>query len=549
MQKHEIENHIDFLLSAALNKCGNLEDAQDLTQDTLLAALTYISNGNTIHDIKGWLFTVLNRKFYYKLRQKYKISVVSIDDETEIIDETNLIENILQIDEVESVRRSIAYLSKLHREVIVRHYMNGNSVEKIARELGVPQGTVKSRLSTGREKIKKELDNMENYQKQSYEPIYLRVTNSGNHGINGEPGSLVNDDLIAQNLLYLAYDEPIAEVDLAKAIGIPMAYIEPIIKRLIDGELMKKTGDKVYSDFLISTIDDKEKYIPSQIKLVSDNKDLFLRALKQGLEKVRAEKYLERFTENQRNALELFYMFRCLDVALFKTFSNIYNATQTFPDRPNGGKWIAFGNVYPQNYSHHDHIELSMYSYAGERWTYLNNYLGLKSIGFHVFDPEGFPIKTYIRTQYGVNDDELLKLLHIIESGLNPDGTGFNIELLKSIPWLTECKILRCDNGKAAVDIPVLSADEFKSFVEIVKIVQAGLIIDITEPLTEHLKGKKQSIPKHLTSVPLQKQYLHAHIALLMATVRQAIKEGIIYDGEYDNENQCPYPMVYVIEK
>ena len=52
-----------LLLSAALNKCGNLEDAQDLTQDTLLAALTYLSNGNPINDIRGWLLTVLNRKF------------------------------------------------------------------------------------------------------------------------------------------------------------------------------------------------------------------------------------------------------------------------------------------------------------------------------------------------------------------------------------------------------------------------------------------------------------------------------------------------------
>jgi len=72
MQKHEIENHINFLLSVALNKCGNLENAQDLTQDTLLAALTYISNGNTIHDIKGWLLTVLNRKFYYNSGKNIK---------------------------------------------------------------------------------------------------------------------------------------------------------------------------------------------------------------------------------------------------------------------------------------------------------------------------------------------------------------------------------------------------------------------------------------------------------------------------------------------
>jgi len=539
MQTHEIESHTNFLLSAALNKCRNLEDAQDLTQDTLLAALTYISNGNVINDARGWLLTVLNRKFYYKLRQKYKISVVSIGSETDIIDETNFIENIVKTDDAEAIRRSIAYMSKLHREVIVRHYMNGDSVEKIANELGVPQGTVKSRLSTGRDKIKKELDNMETYTKQSYEPINLYVANSGNSGMNDEPGSLVNNDLIAQNLLYLAYNEPTTEADLAKAMGIPLAYLEPIIKRLVDGELLKTAGGKVYTDFIIYTHEDREKYVTAQVNLVSDNKELFLQPLKQGLKKLRSEKYLQRFTANQINALELFFMFRCLDGANYNAFSNIYNATQTFPDRPNGGKWVAFGSASPQNYSSH-----SDYAYAGERWTYLDNYLGSKSVEFHVYDPEGLTAKTYFRSENGVNDDELLKLLHIIESGINPSETGFNVELLKSIPWLVECKILRYENDKATVDIPVLSADEFNSFAEIVKDVQGSLINDITELLTQYLKGKKQAIPKHLTSVPLQKQYLHALGAVLMATVRQAIKEGIIYDGVH---NQCPCPMVYVI--
>ena len=556
MQKHELEKYTDFLLSAALYKCKNLEDAQDLTQDTLLEAVTYLFAGKEIHDIKGWLLTVLNRKFYNKLRQKYKIPLTCIDSETDIADETCFIDNIIKNDEAEEIRRSVAYLAKLYREVIVRHYINGESVEKISRDLSVPQGTVKSRLSAGREKLKKEFYDMESYTKQSYEPIRMEISNSGNSSINGEPGSLVTGDLIAQNLLFLAYNEPVSEVDLAKAIGVPTVYIEPIINRLVDGELMKRTGNKVYSDFLITTIEDKEKYIPAQKQLVSDNSDLFLRAIKKGLLKVRAEKYYKRFNENQRNALELFYMFRCLDVALYRAFSNIYNATQIFPDRPNGGKWIAFGHVTTQNFNYKEHIEIFKHQYAGERWTYLDNYLGAKSIGFHVFDPNGFPIKVYYQTCQGINDAELLRLLHIIESGIDPNETGFNIELLKSIPWLVKCKILRYDGdtGKAAVDIPVLSPDEFNSFIEINTITQNELISDITALLTEYLKGKKQVIPAHLTSVPLQKQYLTALGALDMATIRLAITDGVIHDGGYDNDdgmhdNQCPYPMVYIVSR
>ena len=36
--KNEIKNYVEYLFALALHKCGNLHDAEDLTQDTLLAA-------------------------------------------------------------------------------------------------------------------------------------------------------------------------------------------------------------------------------------------------------------------------------------------------------------------------------------------------------------------------------------------------------------------------------------------------------------------------------------------------------------------------------
>ena len=65
-----------FLFSAALKKCGNFEDAEDLTSETLLAALKY---PREIKDIKKWLSGVLNHKYYDMLRRKYKLPTVSIN--------------------------------------------------------------------------------------------------------------------------------------------------------------------------------------------------------------------------------------------------------------------------------------------------------------------------------------------------------------------------------------------------------------------------------------------------------------------------------------
>ena len=92
---------------------------------------------------------------------------------------------------------------------------------------------------------------MENYIKQSYEPDVLRMSCSGGVGLDGEPFSLVGGtDKLTQNVLILAYEKPVTETELAKALGTPTAFIEPIIEKMIAGELMKRTDSgKVYTDF------------------------------------------------------------------------------------------------------------------------------------------------------------------------------------------------------------------------------------------------------------------------------------------------------------
>ena len=79
MNKNDLTEYTDLLLQAAVCKCDDLADAQDLVQDTLLIALTAIVNGKEIAKPKGWLMTVLNRRYYDMLRQKYRKPTVCID--------------------------------------------------------------------------------------------------------------------------------------------------------------------------------------------------------------------------------------------------------------------------------------------------------------------------------------------------------------------------------------------------------------------------------------------------------------------------------------
>lgn len=58
----EINNCIEYLFALALQKCGDLHDAEDLTQDTLLAAYQHLHKGGGIANIKYWLTSTLTHK-------------------------------------------------------------------------------------------------------------------------------------------------------------------------------------------------------------------------------------------------------------------------------------------------------------------------------------------------------------------------------------------------------------------------------------------------------------------------------------------------------
>ena len=369
MQNDQIFNQTEYLLSIALAKCGNLEDARDLVQETMLAALVYLKKGGIIDNPRAFLSTLLNRKFYDMLRDKYRLPTISISEGFDIANETDMEETLVSDEEAEQIRREVAYLSESYRSVIVRYYFKGKTVNEIASELNLPVGTVKFRLDFGRKQIKKGLYNMEKYCENSYMPQYLALRNSGSFGLNGEPMSLTLDDALAQNLLILAYDKPVTLSELSKSIGVAAAYVEPIVKKLVDGELMKRMGDgKVYTDFIIYHADDYVKYIKEAEAFAEEHIYAYINAVKAAIDELKQTSFY-----SQR--LERFMMINIADAGLYDCMTSV-RKPQIFPDRPNGGKWIAFATIFPDNYVIPEEKRgKEEYLHSGMRWTSLGRYL------------------------------------------------------------------------------------------------------------------------------------------------------------------------------
>jgi RNA polymerase sigma-70 factor (ECF subfamily) len=146
-----------FLL--ALQLLGNRDDALDATQDALLRFLTSLDRFHADQPVRPWLYTIVrNRCRDLMRRSRIRRSEPLESDEEhwrpELVDDAADPE--LDARRAELRRRVFAALGQLgreHREILVLRDYQDLSYEEIAAVLGVPRGTVMSRLHRARKAI------------------------------------------------------------------------------------------------------------------------------------------------------------------------------------------------------------------------------------------------------------------------------------------------------------------------------------------------------------------------------------------------------------
>ncbi len=520
--KYEIQNELDFLLSAALSKCGALTDAEELVQETVLSALTYLARGNEIYNLRAFLRAVMHRRWNDMLRKKYKLPTVSIGEDFDLIDDTDYTENLLPEDEAEAVRREVSYLTAAYREIIVEHYFFGKSVEAIAKKMSLPIGTVKSRLDFGRKQMKKGFDLMKSYEENSYKPKKLHLSNSGVEGFNEEPRSLVENDLLAQNLLLLAYEKPATIAELARAVGVAAAFVEPTIQKLTEGELMACMGNgKFYTDFIIYDAADAYRYLKEAEELAHQHADAFCIPARKAVNTLKTRHY---YSER----LARYMLIHIAEAATWRACLSC-RKPQIFPERPNGGRWIAFGtagteedlpwNVYrgKENYSLAGRREQTVYQ-KKEHFLRFYNY---ESALYPYTKYDGMKFSTYMDAE-----NATAQLLYALNKDTEPLNANLDSRIIEAIPLLAEHGYLDISGEKPRVLIPCLTHAEKKDFDAICHEAITEAATALEKPLCEWTLTHRKEIPPHLKSVPDQKRSLPYDLSPMMF-VFEAIARGI----------------------
>lgn len=156
----------------ALRLTGNHADAEDLLQETLLRAYRGFSGFEPGTNLTAWLQRILRNTFIngYRKRQREPKTVPDgwwhdpkvARDNVESSAEATVLASIAD----ERLQRALSSLPEHYRRVVVLYDVEGFSCREIAGMVGVPRGTVMSRLHRGRKGLKQRLDDTVAYDDQ-----------------------------------------------------------------------------------------------------------------------------------------------------------------------------------------------------------------------------------------------------------------------------------------------------------------------------------------------------------------------------------------------
>jgi RNA polymerase sigma-70 factor (ECF subfamily) len=156
----KIYTHSDVLRSYALQLTHNLDDANDLLQETFLKAMTYASKFKKGTNLKGWLYTIMRNSFINNYRRNTKRNTfMDTQDEQYIIDSAKTF-NTFNHGEVRFIQKDLeAAIDTLPDDLRITFEMNtlGYKYHEIAEKIGIPIGTVKTRIFVARRKLREHL--------------------------------------------------------------------------------------------------------------------------------------------------------------------------------------------------------------------------------------------------------------------------------------------------------------------------------------------------------------------------------------------------------
>lgn len=149
-----VADHHAALYRYAYRLSGSASDAEDLVQQAFVTAQTNLDQVRSSDRVRSWLYAVLRNAFLKSRRRPVPVPAADLDLALESIPEELREQPLVDSEELQA---ALDLLPEEFRVVVLMFYFEQSSYKEIAEELGLPIGTVMSRLSRAKSQLRLKL--------------------------------------------------------------------------------------------------------------------------------------------------------------------------------------------------------------------------------------------------------------------------------------------------------------------------------------------------------------------------------------------------------
>jgi len=518
---------LDKIYQFSYHRCSTSFEAEDLSSDIILAVISAIRKQDHIDNFYAFVWTVAHRTYADHCRKKNaERQVFSIEngdlifasDENEI---EKLIEKETEREQLNKIFREISFLSKEYRETMIMYYIDELKVKDIAERLFVSETTVKQRLFSARNTIRKEVEKMS---EKSYvlKPVKLAIMGTGNP-VGNDPRTKT-ERTFSQNLIYLCKDKPMSAKELSAELCVPMPYVEEELEIQCHGSngtygmLRKSDNGKYAINIHLADYEEYDQANKIYEKHIPEFCSIIKKTLCEEKEKILSFPYLSEQKDLRFITWSLISrIVWALDDKINEILSEKYFSDVTILKRDFTSVAVAYTDEQEPDFDFYGCDGINAVHINGYRSVFLSNIYGKR-------------IDAHFHCGHNVSlDPELIMLIRAIDGVCVDDLSEMDREIAAKA---LECGYLRKIGNILLPKIIVIDKKDEKSFYAFTSVF-TDKMGDIIERIAAELSVfMKTHIPAHLMNeYPIYAELI-AGVRILSKAIDECINEGVLSEPE-----------------
>ena len=220
---------LDRIFGFCYARTANSYEAQELCSDIVYALLRSAQTDGEIETPTAFIWRVARNTYADFAEQKKKRANHTVGGDPEEIlrlltDEDDSAEREEDREQLRRILRQIGFLTRAYREVMIAYYLDGQPVAAIARTQNATENTIRQRLFSAREQIRKGVQAMERNKPLALQPLHFMQWGTGNP-LTGNPWERCNR-LLSKHVVWLCRNQERSAKEISETLNTPMPYIE-----------------------------------------------------------------------------------------------------------------------------------------------------------------------------------------------------------------------------------------------------------------------------------------------------------------------------------